>query len=114
MIVNELLLSILISFLSSSHRAVVEALSVLRPRVNIILKSGTEWQIMLDMDDHTFARHFRISKTRFEVLKGYLQEGGLQSDHNHGLPPPAYCQEGTHVPVVHGQPELLPGDIRQV
>ena len=65
----------------------VEALSVLRPRVNIILKSGTEWQIMLDMDDHTFARHFRISKTQFEVLKGYLQEGGLQSDHNHGLPP---------------------------
>ena len=60
---------------------------MLRPRVNIILKSGTEWQIMLDMDDHTFARHFRISKTRFEVLKGYLQEGGLQSDHNHGLPP---------------------------
>ncbi|CAL8370557.1 unnamed protein product [Boreogadus saida] len=80
---------------SKRRRAVVEALHVLRPRVNIILKSGTEWQIMLDMDDHTFARHFRVSKTRFEVLKGYLQEGGLQSDHSHGLPPPppAYCQE---------------------
>ncbi|CAL8235932.1 unnamed protein product [Boreogadus saida] len=72
---------------SKRKRAVVEALHVLRPRVNIILKSGTEWQIMLDMDDHTFARHFRVSKTRFEVLKGYLQEGGLQSDHSHGLLP---------------------------
>uniref|UniRef100_A0A8C4FA24 DDE Tnp4 domain-containing protein n=1 Tax=Dicentrarchus labrax TaxID=13489 RepID=A0A8C4FA24_DICLA len=81
-------LSILItvlSFLSPSNRAV--AVAVLRSRNQIILKSGTEWQIMLDMDDHTFARHFRIPRTRFEVLQRYLQEGGLRSDHHQGQPP---------------------------
>ena len=54
----------------------------------------TEWQIILDMDDddHTFAQHFRIPRLAF----------------------PAYCQEGAHVSVVHGQPELLVVDIWQV
>ncbi|KAG5275883.1 hypothetical protein AALO_G00125580 [Alosa alosa] len=42
---------------------------------------------MLEMDDHTFAGHFRIPRSRFEVLQRYLQEGGLQSDHHQGLPP---------------------------
>ncbi|XP_076131023.1 retrovirus-related Pol polyprotein from transposon opus [Alosa pseudoharengus] len=63
------------------------AVAVLRSRHQIILKSGPEWQIMLGMENNTFARHFRIPRTRFEVLQRYLQEGGLRSDHYKGLPP---------------------------
>ncbi|XP_035847590.1 uncharacterized protein LOC118493103 [Sander lucioperca] len=50
-----------------------------------------EWELMLDMDDNTFARHFRkrraIRRARFEQLLGLLQEGGLHSKHSHRLPP---------------------------
>ncbi|CAL8275612.1 unnamed protein product [Arctogadus glacialis] len=46
------------------RRAVVTA--VLQSRPQVILKSGTEWEVMLDMDDHTFARHFRIRRSRHE------------------------------------------------
>ena len=61
--------------------------AVLQSRQQVILKSGTEWEVMLDMDDNTFARHFRIRRSRFEQLLLLLQEGGLHSEHSHGLPP---------------------------
>ncbi|CAM4610408.1 unnamed protein product [Leuciscus chuanchicus] len=72
--------------------------AVLLSRQQIILKSGIEWEIMQDMDDNTFARHIRIRRARFEQLLQLLQEGGLHSEHSHGLPPPLACsQKGPHV-----------------
>jgi hypothetical protein len=38
------------------------------------------------MDTYTFSRHFRIPRTRFEVLQRYLEECGLESDHSQWLP----------------------------
>jgi len=70
---------------SHSRRAVVSA--VLMSRQQIILKSRTEWEIMLEMDDNIFSRHFRIRRSRFEQLLGLLQEEGMHSKYGHGLPP---------------------------
>ena len=60
---------------------------MLLSRQQIVLKSGMEWEIMQDMDDNTFAHHFLIRRARFEQLLRLLQEGGLHSEHSHGLPP---------------------------
>ena len=62
-------------------------MAMLRSRQQNIVTSGTEWQLMLAMDDHTFVQNFRITRTQFNVLQGYLEEGGLRSDHFQGLPP---------------------------
>ncbi|KAL2095622.1 hypothetical protein ACEWY4_007770 [Coilia grayii] len=67
------------------RKAVVTA--VLQSRHQVILKSGIEREVMLEMDDNTFAHHFHIRRTRFEQHLQMLQEGGLQSEHSHGLPP---------------------------
>ncbi|KAL0974029.1 hypothetical protein UPYG_G00214470 [Umbra pygmaea] len=60
--------------------------TILRSRQQIILKSGTEWDVF-SMDDYTFARHFRVTKPQFEYLQLKLLENGLQKEHSRGLPP---------------------------
>ncbi|KAM3866921.1 putative nuclease HARBI1 [Diretmus argenteus] len=60
---------------------------ILRERNQIILVSGAEWEVMLNMDDDTFARHFRVTKPQFEYLLMKLQDNGIQSEHLQGLPP---------------------------
>lgn len=62
-------------------------MAMVQSRHQVILKSGIGWEVMLDMDDHTFASHFRIRRPRFDRLLQVLQEGGLQSQHSHGIPP---------------------------
>ena len=60
---------------------------MLRSKRQIILKTGTEWEIMLNWNDDTFARHLRISKHQFEYLLTTLQENGLHSEHTQGRTP---------------------------
>uniref|UniRef100_A0A3B4TUM0 DDE Tnp4 domain-containing protein n=1 Tax=Seriola dumerili TaxID=41447 RepID=A0A3B4TUM0_SERDU len=62
-------------------------LAVLQPTQRIILKTGTEWQMMLNMDDHTFSRHLRVTKPQFEYVLMKLQDNGIQKQHCQGLPP---------------------------
>ncbi|XP_059922558.1 uncharacterized protein LOC132468777 [Gadus macrocephalus] len=68
-------------------RVVAVAMAMLRSKKRNNVHSGTEWKLMLAMDDPTFVQNFRITKTQFKVLQGYLEEGGLRSDHFQGLPP---------------------------
>ncbi|XP_054599280.1 uncharacterized protein [Nothobranchius furzeri] len=53
----------------------------------LILKTGTEWEVWLHMDEHTFARHFRVTRPQFEYLTMKLQENGVGREHHQGLPP---------------------------
>lgn len=53
----------------------------------MILKTGTEWEVMLNMDDYTFASHFWATKPQFEYLLMKLQENGIKKEHIQGLPP---------------------------
>ncbi|XP_070398555.1 uncharacterized protein [Nothobranchius furzeri] len=53
----------------------------------LILKTGTEWEVLLHMDEHTFARHFRVTRPQFEYLTMKLQEKGVGREHHQGLPP---------------------------
>ncbi|XP_029938681.1 protein ALP1-like [Salarias fasciatus] len=62
-------------------------LALLQSRRMSSLRTGTEWEAMLSMDDHTFTRHFRIAKYQYEYLLAKLQEGGLKSEHSQGVPP---------------------------
>ncbi|XP_061589260.1 putative nuclease HARBI1 [Cololabis saira] len=57
---------------------------VLQPEQRIILKTGTEW---LNMDDHTFARNFHVTKPQFQHLLMKLQDNGIDKEHREGLPP---------------------------
>lgn len=43
--------------------------------------------MMLNMDDHTFSRHFRVTKPQFEYVMMKLQDNGIQKPHSQGLPP---------------------------
>ncbi|KAM3616053.1 uncharacterized protein V6R79_011451 [Siganus canaliculatus] len=54
--------------------------ALLQHRQRIILKSF-EWQIMLNMDQHTFTRHFRVTKPQFECLLMKLQDSGIETPH---------------------------------
>ncbi|KAJ8275867.1 hypothetical protein COCON_G00076190 [Conger conger] len=67
------------------RRLLISAL--LRAKQRAILKTGTEWEVMLNMDDYTFARHFRVTKPQFEYLQMKLQENGIKKEHSQGLPP---------------------------
>nr|XP_020487137.1 protein ALP1-like [Labrus bergylta] len=53
----------------------------------VIMKTGPEWEVMLDMDDLTFAHHFRVTKPQFDYLLMKLQENGITKEHSKGLPP---------------------------
>ncbi|XP_051538282.1 uncharacterized protein LOC127431780 [Myxocyprinus asiaticus] len=61
--------------------------SVLWSTQQLILKTGTEWEVMLNMGDYTFAGHFRVTKPQFEYLQMKLQENGIEKEHSQGLPP---------------------------
>ncbi|XP_053710278.1 putative nuclease HARBI1 [Synchiropus splendidus] len=50
------------------------------------LKSEPEWEMMLNMDDHTFVHRFHVTKPQFEYLAAKLRDNGLEKQHSHGLP----------------------------
>uniref|UniRef100_A0A8C6MEF6 DDE Tnp4 domain-containing protein n=1 Tax=Nothobranchius furzeri TaxID=105023 RepID=A0A8C6MEF6_NOTFU len=53
----------------------------------LILKTGTEWEVLLYMDENTFARHFRVTRPQFEYLTMKLHENGVGREHHQGLLP---------------------------
>ncbi|KAG7463223.1 hypothetical protein JOB18_029688 [Solea senegalensis] len=61
--------------------------TILRSRQQVILKTGTAWEEMQNMDERTFSRHFRVSKPQFEYLAMKLQVSGLEKEHCQGLAP---------------------------
>ncbi|KAK7915522.1 hypothetical protein WMY93_011283 [Mugilogobius chulae] len=48
-----------------------------------VIKTGTQWRLMLSMKDDTFSRHFRITKTQFEYLL-FKTEESLHKEYTHG------------------------------
>jgi len=51
---------------------------------DVVLKTGTAWNVLLKMDDHTFRRHLRVSRAQFDSLTSQLKEQGLKEDHQAG------------------------------
>ncbi|KAJ8355235.1 hypothetical protein AAFF_G00083580 [Aldrovandia affinis] len=52
----------------------------------VIVKSGTEWQLIMEMDENTFRRHLRVSKAQFHFVAHKLQEKGMSDVHPCGGP----------------------------
>ena len=49
-----------------------------------ILKTGTEWEILFQMDEHTFYRHLRITHSQFDYITYLLKQQGLNEEHTGG------------------------------
>ena len=49
-----------------------------------ILKTGTEWEILFEMDEHTFYRHLRITHSQFDYLSYLLKQLGLNDEQKGG------------------------------
>lgn len=81
----------------------------LQSRQQLILKSGTQWEIVLDMDDQTFLWDLRVDKVTFEYLLSKLQDNGLHSNHSHGKLQVPATKAGT-LPVVHALTGTVTGN----
>ena len=53
-------------------RAVRAILAQASKERSIVLKSGVGCMLMLDMDDGTFKRHFRLTRSQFDVFTSKL------------------------------------------
>ena len=53
-------------------RAARATLAEAREERNIVLKSGVGCMLMLDMDDGTVKRHFRLTQSQFDVFSSKL------------------------------------------
>uniref|UniRef100_A0A8C5G485 DDE Tnp4 domain-containing protein n=1 Tax=Gouania willdenowi TaxID=441366 RepID=A0A8C5G485_GOUWI len=62
-------------------------MALLQPMQRVILRTGTEWEVMLNMDDHTFKQHFRVTKPQFEYLAMKLQHNGFENQNIQGVCP---------------------------
>lgn len=69
--------------LSSSASGAI--LAVMRSRSLNMQK--TEWEVMLNMDDDSFCRHFGVVRRQYDYLLVKLQEHGLSSEHHQGMTP---------------------------
>ncbi|KAK0154309.1 putative nuclease HARBI1 [Merluccius polli] len=55
---------------------------LLSPSRNPVLKTGTEWEILLEMDEHTFRRHLRVTWAQFDfLLMKFEQQGAIDGCH---------------------------------
>ena len=80
-------------FLKSVRNLGTRTLHVLLFRISIfgqcviqrqILKTGTEWEIRFQMDEHTFYRHLRITHSQFDSISYLLKQLGLNKEHAGG------------------------------
>ncbi|XP_074553186.1 uncharacterized protein LOC141809867 [Halichoeres trimaculatus] len=62
-------------------------LAVLQSTQRVTVKTGTKCEIMLNLEDQTFSRHFRVTKPQFEYLVKKLRDNGIEKQHSKGLPP---------------------------
>ena len=77
------------------------------------MKSGTACILLLDMDDVTFKRHFRLTRTQFEILnvklKGLLDDDATAHSIR-AVKVPMEMKTAIYVSVVHGESKLFPGN----
>ena len=80
-------------FFKSVHNLGTNSLYVLLFRISIlgqcviprqILKTGTEWEIPFQMDEHTFDRHLRITHSQFDYITYLLKQLSLNEEHTGG------------------------------
>ena len=80
-------------FFKSVHNLGTNSLYVLLFRISIlgqcviprqILKTGTEWEIPFQMDEHTFDRHLRITHSQFDYKTYLLKQLSLNEEHTGG------------------------------
>lgn len=81
------------------------------PSRNLVLKTGIEWEIFLEMDQHTFRRHLRVTWAQFDfLLMKFEQQGVNQGHHIGGRPDVPPRKKAFNVSLVYGKSKFIQGD----
>ncbi|KAF7706407.1 protein ALP1-like isoform X1 [Silurus meridionalis] len=67
-------------------RTRVATAAILRSPHRVTLKTGAKWEVMLNLDDDTFYRPFKVTKRQFDFLLMVLQQQGLKRQKARGQP----------------------------